>query len=614
MNFKGEQSSRLPGAGGANYAPILLLALALGGAFSVLAQRPPLQGPQPGGRPTVGDGLPDGRPGFDRPPPFGAPGFPDDGPRPGGPGGMMREKVKLVEQFDQNGDHRLDAKERQAAREYLQKENAAGRGRRGPGGPGGRRGGFGGRGGNQEPAQPGPHVAVAEVKSFAGAPLFDSNVVRTFFLEFTGTDWEQELADFKNTDVEVPAKLTVDGKSYAGVGVHFHGASSFMMVGAGRKHSLHLSLDFVHKDQNLAGYRSINLLNSHEDPTFLRAVLYCEIAREYIPAPRAGYVRVVINGECWGVYASVEQFNKEFIKEWFGTTQGARWKVPGSPRGRGSLAYLGEDAQPYKRIYEIKTKDDPKSWADLIRLCKVLNQTPGEQLEKALAPLLDIDGALKFLALENVFVNNDGYWIRTSDYNLYQDEKGRFHVIPHDVNETFLTPEGPGFGGGPGRGGRPGLGIFQERGAGPEGVPEGAPGFVGRPAFNPAARINGVELDPLIAANDAGKPLLSKLLAVPSLRSRYLGYVRDMADRWLDWKKLGPVALQHHSLIADAVKADTRKLYSTDAFLRGVTEDTPTEEGQGGPGGSRSTISLKHFAEQRRAYLLNHAEVKKSAP
>jgi molybdopterin-biosynthesis enzyme MoeA-like protein len=51
----------------------------------------------------------------------------------------------------------------------------------------------------------------------------------------------------------------------------------------------------------------------------------------------------VINGESWGVYVSVQQFNKDFVKEWFETTKGARWKVPGSPGGRGSLAYLGDD-------------------------------------------------------------------------------------------------------------------------------------------------------------------------------------------------------------------------------------------------------------------------------
>ena len=52
--------------------------------------------------------------------------------------------------------------------------------------------------------------------------------------------------------------------------------------------------------------------------------------------------------------------------------------------------------------------------------------------------------------------------------------------------------------------------------------------------------MKGVELDPLVMANDPNKPLISKLLAVPSLRTRYLGYIRDIAEKWLDWKKLGP--------------------------------------------------------------------------
>ena len=61
--------------------------------------------------------------------------------------------------------------------------------------------------------------------------------------------------------------------------------------------------------------------------------------------------------------------------------------------------------------------------------------------------MLDIDGALKFLALEMALVNTDGYWTRASDYNIYQDVKGRFHVIPHDMNEALINE-----GGGRGRG------------------------------------------------------------------------------------------------------------------------------------------------------------------
>ena len=182
----------------------------------------------------------------------------------------------------------------------------------------------------------------------------------------------------------------------------------------------------------------------------------------------------------------------------------------------------------------------------MIRLTRVLNETPPDTLEAALQPLLDVDGVLKFLAIEVALVNTDGYWTRASDFSIYQDPKGIFHIIPHDMNEGL----GSGGGGGGGFGG----------GGGPE-------------------------LDPLFGLNDRSKPLRSKLLAVPALRARYMTYVRDIAERRLDWKTLGPLAQQYQGLIAADVKADTRKLYGSDAFESGVA-------------------SLQAFLERRRAVLL----------
>lgn len=570
------------------------------------------------------DGPPDfgGPPAFGGPPGFGPDGFggPPDGFMPGGfgPGGMggpggpgrMNEERKLVKDYDRDGDGRLNNEERKAAREDI-RQQGGNRGFGGPGGPGGRRGRFGGPGGgpggpggqSAEPASPGRRLTPDNVTAYPNAAIFDPDVLRTFFLEFENADWEQELADFKNSDVEVPATVTVDGKEYREVGVHFRGNTSFMFTGEGRKRPLNLSFDFVHKDQNLGGQRTLNLLNAHEDPSFLRALLYLEIARAYHPAPRANLIRVVINGECWGVYTCVQQFNKDFAQDWFGTTKGARWRVPGSPQTRAGLEYSGDAPAPYRRLYEIKTKDTPESWTELIKLCRTLNETDTAELPKAIEPILDVDGVLRFLAVEAVLINSDGYWVRSSDYNLYLDKTGRFHVLPHDINEALSGGGGPG-----GPGGGPGMmGGQRGRGFGGPGGPGGGGGG------------GGLELDPLVALQDNSKPLRSKLLQVPEYQARYLGYVRDIAEKWLDWGTLGPLAQKYHDLIAEDVKLDTRKAASYEAFERSLQSaptaaTTPAAEGRGGPGAGREKVSLKDFAERRRTYLLNHAAVKAATP
>jgi hypothetical protein len=103
------------------------------------------------------------------------------------------------------------------------------------------------------------------------------------------------------------------------------------------------------------------------------------------------------------------------------------------------------------------------------------------------------------------------------------------------------------------------------------------------------ARGNGVKTDPLIIATSETTALAAKLLAVPALRTRYLGYVRELATTQLDWARLGPLASRYHSLIEADVKRDTRKLDSYEAFTASLSTDTR---------------SLKAFADQRRAYLL----------
>ena len=285
--------------------------------------------------------------------------------------------------------------------------------------------------------QPGRALKPADVKTYGNEAALRPAVLRTIFLQFESEDWEQELAAFNNTDVDVPAVATVDGRTYRNVGVHFRGMSSYFMVPAGSKRSLNLSFDFVDEKQRLLGYRTLNLLNVNSDPTFVTGDALLDIARSTFRRRRPTSCSVVINGESWGVYINAQQYNKDSsarLQDRAGRTlEGAG--QPRRPRRPGTRATTSPTTSGPTRSRRRTTR---KVWASLIHMFKVLNETPPDKLE-ALAPMLDIDGALRFLAVDNALVNTDGYWTRASDYSIYQDAKGRFHVIPHDMNEALIN-------------------------------------------------------------------------------------------------------------------------------------------------------------------------------
>jgi spore coat protein CotH len=149
--------------------------------------------------------------------------------------------------------------------------------------------------------QAGRRLLPADVKTFSDVPLYDLKTLRTVFIDFRQTNWEAELESNYRRDVDVPANVTIDGTAYKDVGVRFRGNSSYRMVPTGFKRSFNLAFDSAHPDQQVGGYNTLNLLNANSDPTFVRTVLYSEIARNYIPVPKVSFVHVMINGESWGI-------------------------------------------------------------------------------------------------------------------------------------------------------------------------------------------------------------------------------------------------------------------------------------------------------------------------
>ena len=494
-------------------------------------------------------------------PPPGFGGGPPQGVRGGPPQGFgggrrgPRPPEKLVERFDENNDGKLTGDERKAALES--------------------------RGEMYSPEQRAGTV-VGDIEddvknSISATPedspsFYDAGTLRTLYLRFHDEDWYAQLNAFYRTDVEVSADLIVDGEIYSDVGVRARGTSSYFTVQSAKK-SFNVAIDYGDDNQRLYGYKTLNLLNGHVDASFLREVMFNRIARDYFPAMKTNLVKLVINGEDWGVYINLQQYNKDFLDEWFGTREGIRYKV--GPGG-GGLTFTGDDIDKYKQTYQLKTANVENPYDKLIELTEMLDaKTSDAKLKADLPSLLNIDQTLWQLAVSNVFMDDDSYIHKGGDFSIYQDVNERFHLISHDNNETF------GFGGNR-RSGGPG-------GRGPGGWSWG--------------ELSAGMVSPMTHAENTMRPVISRLLGIPEWKARYIAHVKTVVDEWLDWEAMEPIIREYYNLIAEEVAKDDKKLYDYASF----------EESVDGDGGGRRP-SFKRFVTQRRENLRNYPELNKPTP
>ncbi len=392
--------------------------------------------------------------------------------------------------------------------------------------------------------------------------LYDENQVRNYELWFAQSNYWQQLTTNYATHTDIPATLIVEGDTFPDVGVRFKGQTSFSQSGTSQKKSFNITLDYIHPDQQLMGYKTLNLNNCFQDPSFMREMVYLHQIRRHIPAAKAVYIRLFINGESWGIYPQVQQMNGDYIEEWFFGNDGTRWRAdrpegtsgpgPGGPGGMwgdgtAALNDLGSDTTEYQQYYTLKSSDKENPWDDLVRVCDVLNNTPLDSLEARIKPVLDLDRTLWFLATEIAFSDDDSYVYKGKmDYYLYWDpETGRITPLEYDGNSVMLN--------------------------------------------------NAVNWGPFYNANKVNYPLLNRLLAVPSIRQRYLAHFRTLLVETLNPTLINPLIDQYDALINAGVQADTKKLYSYTQFTNEKT-------------------NLRNFVLNHRNNLLNNTEMMATGP
>ena len=76
---------------------------------------------------------------------------------------------------------------------------------------------------------------------------------------------------------------------------------------------------------------------------------------------------MVINGESWGLYVNVQQFDKIFLAENLSEQQGRPLESPGQPRAAAAASIISATtSRNTSDGYEIKTGDKQAAWEGLI--------------------------------------------------------------------------------------------------------------------------------------------------------------------------------------------------------------------------------------------------------
>ena len=268
--------------------------------------------------------------------------------------------------------------------------------------------------------------------------VFDVGV-RNIEIFFSQTIWDDSLDIYYANGLGerlVADSILIDGIADQNVGIKYKGNSSYNINNT--KNPMNIKLDYDNNGQSIDGYNVMKLSNGFRDPSFVREVLTYEMAREYMPSPKATYAKVTVNGTLIGMYTCVQSIDDDFTNENFYERKGPFFKVENTgisvPGCMGQLGILEHypDTNCYQRAYEMESTND---WTALGNFLDTLNNHFTE-----VENVMDIDSTLWMMAFENLTVSLDGP-INSIPHNFYlfKDNNGRFSTLLWDMNMAFGT-------------------------------------------------------------------------------------------------------------------------------------------------------------------------------
>jgi spore coat protein CotH len=279
--------------------------------------------------------------------------------------------------------------------------------------------------------------------------LFNDSVVQRLDLRVNSDDWEKLKRDFQVNDY-YPADVVFNGQTVRNAGIRSRGLGSR----SGTKPGLRVDFNRYTDDQTFLGLSAFVLDNLTQDPSGVKESVAMKLyGRLGIPAPRESHVRLYVNNQYAGVYAVVEEINKQFLARVFGSigddVQNDGYLFEYNYVDQWRFNYLGPDFEPYKTRFDAETREnasDFDKYESIERLVRLANDLPSDQFLAVLDEFLDLRAFVRYMAVQNFNAQNDGFlgYEGMNNFYFYRLENRSQHVfIAWDEDNAFAFPDFP---------------------------------------------------------------------------------------------------------------------------------------------------------------------------
>ena len=369
--------------------------------------------------------------------------------------------------------------------------------------------------------------------------VFDIGI-RKIEIFFSETNWDDTLDVYYANDIGqrlIADSVIIDGEVDQDVGVKYKGNSSYNVNNS--KNPLNIKLDYVNNGQSIDGYNVLKLSNGFRDPSFVREVMTYEMAREYMPASKATYANVFINGIWNGLYTCVQSVDDDFTNEHFYERKGPFFKadntgvqVPNCSAGQNGIWKYFTDTNCLQKAYEMQSSND---WTQLGDFLDTINNY-FTHVEK----VLDEDRTLWMMAFSNLTITLDGP-INNIPHNFYlfKDNNGNFSPIIWDLNGSF--------------------GTFKNG------------------LTTPITTQDLQELDIFHGSTNNQNKMCSQMFSSDQYKRMYVAHMRTILNEQFANNDYSTRALQLQTIIDSSVNADPNGFYSHAEFISNINSSVGTQ-------------------------------------